>query len=353
MIARHAVPLSLVMVMIAAIGVSCGQEPGSPLSLGHPGERAPRSNTPHVGIEQGGSTVHGWPRSVSPVPQRFEGDGLHNMFRLTPRLLSGSAPADDAAFASLGALGVTTIISVDGARPDLERAHARGMRYVHIPIGYDGVDADQQRRLVASARAGLGTSEKGAVYVHCHHGVHRGPAAAAVALIGLGVLNNEQAVAFLEAAGTSHSYPGLYASAKAARRLPDLPVADDPWDGLPEAVEVSDFTEAMADIDRVWDRLKIIRASGWSTPSDHPDLVPAAESGMIVDLLRSAQLHPPMLPDPARAGTFEELLARAISAADELETALVARDPASAERAWRPLADSCTACHQQFRNPPK
>src|SRR5215475_14398645 len=72
-----------------------------------------------------------------------EAPGLHNVYRLTEKLLSGSSPEGDEGFASLQRLGVKTIISVDGMRPDLERAHRFGMRYVHLPIGYDGVPKEQ------------------------------------------------------------------------------------------------------------------------------------------------------------------------------------------------------------------
>jgi hypothetical protein len=32
-----------------------------------------------------------------------------------------------------------TIISVDGARPNVDAAKKEGLSYVHIPIGYNGV----------------------------------------------------------------------------------------------------------------------------------------------------------------------------------------------------------------------
>ena len=40
-----------------------------------------------------------------------------------------------------------TVISVDGARPDVVRAHSFGLRYVHLPIGYDGVPREQALRI--------------------------------------------------------------------------------------------------------------------------------------------------------------------------------------------------------------
>src|SRR4051812_22126541 len=78
-----------------------------------------------------------------PVPQApdklGEMGGLHNIFRVTPSVYSGSSREGDDGFRSLRRLGVRTVLSVDGARPEVERARKHGLRYVHLPIGYDGV----------------------------------------------------------------------------------------------------------------------------------------------------------------------------------------------------------------------
>src|SRR5581483_3702797 len=67
--------------------------------------------------------------------------GLKNAHRLTDRVLSGAQPEANVAFRELAALGVKTVISVDGAAPDVASAHKAGLRYVHLPIGYDGIPA--------------------------------------------------------------------------------------------------------------------------------------------------------------------------------------------------------------------
>ena len=101
--------------------------------------------------------------------------GLNNVIRITEKLLSGSVPEGDTGFQTLQKLGVKTIITVDGAKPEVERAEKFGMRYVHLPIGYDGVPADQGWRLAKAVR-----DLPGLIYIHCHHGQHRSPAAAVV-----------------------------------------------------------------------------------------------------------------------------------------------------------------------------
>src|SRR4051794_15740036 len=69
----------------------------------------------------------------------LEVEGLHNVFRVSARVYSGSVPEGDEGFASLHSLGIKTVISVDGMQPDVEAAGRYGLGYVHLPFGYDGV----------------------------------------------------------------------------------------------------------------------------------------------------------------------------------------------------------------------
>src|SRR2546422_4056322 len=128
------------------------------------------------------------------------GEGLHNAHRVTDKVLAGAAPEGDAAFEKLKQLGVKTIISVDGAKPDVETARRHGLRYVHLPIGYDNV-APQQGLAIAKAIDDL----PGPIYVHCHHGRHRSAAAVAVACVMNGSLRPEQAESVLRTFGTGEN----------------------------------------------------------------------------------------------------------------------------------------------------
>src|SRR3984893_602801 len=107
------------------------------LLCGCPGNEA-------VGPVASESTVHELGKVESP--------GLHNVFRLTDKLYSGSSREGREGFASLVQLGIQTVISVDGARPDVETAHKFGLRYVHLPIGYDGVPPEQGLRIAKAVR---------------------------------------------------------------------------------------------------------------------------------------------------------------------------------------------------------
>src|SRR4051794_16072618 len=76
--------------------------------------------------------------------------GLHNVYRITDNLFSGSSPEGDAGFRSLKEMGIKTVITVDGVRPDVEHAKKYGLRYVHLPFGYDGIS---RQRILELAKA--------------------------------------------------------------------------------------------------------------------------------------------------------------------------------------------------------
>jgi protein tyrosine phosphatase (PTP) superfamily phosphohydrolase (DUF442 family) len=284
----------------------------------------------------------------SPAPATAGGapaelPGLHNVLRVTDRLYSGSAPEGDGGFRSLQQLGVRTVISVDGARPDVARARRFGLRYVHLPIGYDGVPEAQAYRLSRAAR-----DLPGPVYLHCHHGKHRGPAAAAAVRRCLdGACDAEAAVAVLRRAGTDPRYAGLYASVREVRR----PTADEldrvPAD-FPEAAEVGGLVNAMVAVDECWENLKLARAAAWAVPPGHPDVDPAHEALLLAEHYREAGRLPATA---GRPGELRRRLGDAEEGARRLEAALRAGSvPGPAEAAFRDAERACAACHGQFRD---
>jgi hypothetical protein len=266
--------------------------------------------------------------------------GLHNVFWPLPALVSGSAPETDVDFAAIRALGVRAVVSVDGAPPDVEAARRAGLKYVHIPIQYGGVD-ETQRRMLAQAMRDLPKP----VYVHCHHGKHRGPAAAAVAAVAVGWWTPEQAVAFLKQAGTSSNYPGLYEAARTGACLSDEELArlDE---RLSEIAPTGDLAKAMVAIDLAAEHLDVIQKAGWKTPASHPDLVAAAEAGRITELLRG---HFPT----SQPATDDGRVARwrlAVDAAVALEAAIAVGGPERCDAALAALRTQCAACHRVERD---
>ena len=194
------------------------------------------------------------------VPERLVIPGVENAYRLSPRLYSGGDPHGAEALAALKELGIRTLISVDGATPDVEAARKLGLRYVHLPIGYDGVPREQAVKLVKAMK-----TLPGPVYVHCHHGKHRGPAAAAVCGLATEGWTEEQALAWMERAGTSPDYRGLYTSAREFVR-PSAEELERAGTELPERAKVPALAELMVQVDERWDHLKAVQKSGFKVP---------------------------------------------------------------------------------------
>ena len=180
----------------------------------------------------------------------------------------------------LKSLGIKTIITVDGARPDLETARRMGMRYVHIPVGYDGVPRDKAARIIKAYR-----SLEGPVFVHCHHGKHRGPTAAALCGVAIENWSKEEALAWMKTAGTSPDYPGLFDTVRDFV-APGSDELDRAASDFPEHQKVPGLVDAMVEIDRHWDQLKAIRDAGYRTPRTHPDLVPAQAALQLLEDFR-------------------------------------------------------------------
>jgi protein tyrosine phosphatase (PTP) superfamily phosphohydrolase (DUF442 family) len=279
-----------------------------------------------------------------PAAKPVEAEGLHNVYRVTDRLYSGSGPEGDAGFRSLANMGVRTVISVDGARPDVERARRYGLRYVHLPIGYDGVPEEQALRIAKAVR-----DLPGPVYLHCHHGKHRGPAAAAVVHRLLDEsCDAETAVAEMKRAGTDPRYEGLYASPGRLNR----PTREE-WERVssdfPEVAEVGDLARLMVAVDERWEHVKEVRAAGWKSPAAHPDLDPAHEALQLREHYREAARLNSVLAQPEE---FRRMLADAESSAAELEDAL-RKDRDKAEQAYRKSAEACSRCHARYRDVPQ
>lgn len=263
--------------------------------------------------------------------------GVENGLQLTERIYSGGEPHEEASFKELARLGIKTIVSVDGAVPNLAAARRYGLRYVHVPIGYDAVPDKAQLMLTRVAR-----EIEGPIFVHCHHGQHRGPAAAAVLCIADGAVVAASADAVLKTAKTSKDYTGLWSDVAAFK----LPAASATLPPLVEKAEVESFAAAMAKIDRHFDQLKLCRDAKWKAPSAHPDLVPQQEALLVYEQLRESGRH--LTGDHNEE--FRGWLAASEAAAQRLARTLKAGDQAMAETHFAALQKSCKQCHVKYRD---
>ncbi len=276
-----------------------------------------------------------------PAVEPQELPGLHHVYQLSDQIISGAEPADREALAQLADWGVRTIVSVDGKAPDAEHAATLGMRYVHIPIQYAGITEDELLKIAKTFR-----ELDPPFYVHCFHGKHRGPAAAAVGRVVLDGLERERAIAEMRQwASTSGKYEGLY-SAVAAADLPSASATAAFEFDFPEQHAFEGLRASMVGMTRAWDHLQWFEDNVWEPLAEHP-LTREAE--------QLAQLYVAAGEDEGSATwteKFHNLLGEGREAAAKLERALKQdpRDTAAAEEAMEVVRVSCRECHREYRN---
>lgn len=278
----------------------------------------------------------------APAPREFP--GLHQVVTFREGLLSGGEPQAEG-FATLAAMGVRTIISVDGAAPDVAAAKAAGIRYIHLPMGYDGCEESRVLELTRATRDGLA---RGGVYIHCHHGKHRSPAATAAVAVSMGWMTPPQAIERMKFAGTAANYTGLFRDVAACRVLPASAI-DAVKTDFPEVCMPKGLVKGMVDIDLVFDHIKEVQAAGWKTPAAHPDLVPAAEAGRLADLFRTLAADE----ESTRHGPeFVAMMNASQAHAQRLEDLIVtgSASPDSMASLVKSLAADCKACHAKYRD---
>jgi hypothetical protein len=279
----------------------------------------------------------GWDGSL---PARVPADHLPNLIRVTPGVYSGGLPEGPAAFGELRRLGIATVISVDGAIPDVVSATNAGLRYVHLPHGYDGVPAERGHELARAIR-----DLPGPIYIHCHHGKHRSPAAAAVACIETGTLSADHARNLLALAGTGPQYRGLYRSVESATRV-EAAILDRASNHFPEQVPPAPLVEEMIAVDKLLDGLTQAETVGWPSsnrPSDDPTHQALLLHEHFVEMGR--------LEEVARQSiAFQQSMAEGESAANQLQEFLRQDLRASASQQLKLVRRNCQQCHQQFRD---
>ncbi len=285
-------------------------------------------------------------------PRTLAARHLTNLVQVHDNVISGGLPEGEPAFTELTQLGIKTIISVDSARPDVATARKHGLKYVHLPHGYDGISSDRVVQLAKAVR-----ELDGPIYIHCHHGKHRSPAAASVACVAAGLLPTNQAVAVLQLAGTSPNYRGLFEAAARVQPI-DLTVLDGLIVEFPETSSVPPMAEAMVALDRTHEHLLQLAKAGWKSIPEHPDLFPVHEALILQE--HFSELW--RMDDCRRAlPDFARLLQDSESLACELKGELskvAGSDPAAETRAMldamaSKISLNCNLCHQKFRDSPR
>lgn len=270
--------------------------------------------------------------------------GLHNVVAYAPDVYSGSVPEGAIGFATLKRLGIKTVISVDGMEPELAPAKAEGLRYVHLPVTYAGFSEERKLEIARAVR-----DLPKPIYVHCHHGKHRSAGATGAAMVTLGQLTPEQAVARMKVSGTSPDYKGLYAcSASAAPVLPA--VLDAVSNRFPEVSRPQGTTKTMVEIDELSDSLKAVQKAGWKVPKDHPDVVPAAEAGKLADHFRVLAGDAETKAKPPEYAVWLTAASKQVEGVEAGLAAATAAGPAELDKRWVGVQASCKQCHGKYRD---
>ena len=273
-----------------------------------------------------GTVISGQEQSASPQPIV----GIENLRQVAPELFSGSQPEGPAAFEELARRGIKVLISVDGATPDVKAAHQYGLRYVHIPIGYDQLKSQARADLVEAVK-----TAGGPVFIHCHHGKHRGPAAAAYCGMAVGKLSQIEAINILKLAGTRADYTGLWE----AVRMFEPPTV--PAGLLVESAAVEPLTGAMVRIDHHFSgldkELENEQVDDWKGF--------ASEALLLAEEFRELPRT-----SPSTDEMFNTRMKLAIQATEDIHVAAGQRDLAGVKAAVQKSVQSCVDCHANHRN---
>lgn len=267
--------------------------------------------------------------------------GLHNVVTYGPDVVCGGVPEGEEGLHTLAAMGIKTIVSVDGATPDVATAEKLGMRYVHLPISYDTVTPERQHQLAQAL-----SSCDGPVYMHCHHGKHRSAAALGSAMVLAGKLTPELAQERMAVSGTAKEYTGLWQAVRDAKPLPADQLRVDPKT-LPSVTKVSGMVGTMAEIDMVIDLVKQAKEAGWKAPTDHPDLVAGKETARLASLFANLKQDQESLAHPA---DYQTKLDASIAASAALDAAVRGNDAEAAGKHLAVITKGCKECHVVYRD---
>jgi len=292
------------------------------------------------------------PAATRLAPFKLDTKHLPNAIQIHERVVSGGQPDGEQGFRELKELGFKTILSVDGAKPDVVIARQFGLRYVHLPHGYNGIGPDRVAELAKAVR-----DLDGPIYIHCHHGKHRSPAAAAVACISAGLIEQDPTCSILKLAGTSENYRGLFDVVESAHRIAESSL-DAIQTEFPEFAKLPPMAVAMVELERTYAQLNQLFQSHWKPLANHPALDPAHEALLLrehfTEMLRMESVA-------QRTDAFRKLLTESESDAKLLEESLRLEKqeqndaPSAASSPSAPFARiiaNCMNCHQQYRDVP-
>lgn len=271
--------------------------------------------------------------------QRRTVEGIENFIQVSDRVYSGGEP-NQAGLEYLKSIGITLLLSVDGLSPDRAAAEKLGLKYVHVPMGYDGIHSAEMQDFVT-----LMAHYRGKIFVHCHHGKHRGPAAVAACLVISKEMTKDQATQFMHGAGTSKDYIGLW---KSIEELDATQYEPQDFSKLLLAKPDKSLAQWMAELDRAWEIIQFEQKNPQASLS-------AEQLTLIAEAFRESSRLAKKAPENEygdQAGR-EYVVHGLEESAKETQTILELSQAQAHEKARdfiKSLAKKCTECHAQYRN---
>ncbi len=275
----------------------------------------------------------------APEPQELP--GMHNVIQLSPTIISGSEPHGEKALQKLAAMGVKTILSVDGKVPDAATARKLGMRYVHVPIQYSGIKKDELAKIAKTFR-----ELEPPFFVHCFHGKHRGPAAAAVGRLLIDGAPRTEALAEMVHCGVAGKYGGLYRTIGAGTMPTARETRAFDW-GFDEAHPFGGIRAGMVDLTRSFDHLKALEKRGFEADPAHPDIDARNEASKVVQLYERMNADKELRAEPE---DYRRWMQDSTRVTRDLLRALEAGKTDLARKHLAATKRLCIECHKAYRN---
>ncbi len=247
-------------------------------------------------------------------------------------LYCGALPESSEDFDFLRKAGVKTVITVDRAKPDETKADSMGLRYVRIPIGYDGIPKKAALDFLKLLR----TPEiQGPYYLHCHGGKYRSGAMAAIYRIGVNHWSNDSALAEMTHYAGDEKYLGLIKSVQKFKSPSEKDLVKYKYD--PNApIPAMPLADQMGDIQRLWKALQKLAKSG-----DEKDEM----KGMAIGLQEHfAEIY--------RLKTCEKCDMQGFKALQEMSTQfqLMQKTLDFSPGTLAKVEEGCTSCHKRLRD---
>jgi len=291
--------------------------------------------------------------SDTTLPRKQPSKHLPNLIQVTPNVYSGGLPEGPDAFQELKSLGIKTILSVDGAKPDLDAAAQVAIQYVHIPHGYNGIPEETVERLAKALRA-----LPGPIYIHCHHGKHRSPAAAAAACKASGLIDQNQAERVLKVAGTNPNYKGLFRSVNESTLISPERLASI-LAQFPSTAQTPPLVDTMVELEHSFNKLQKLADSHWQlAPTSNSDKSTTDYPHESVLLREHFEEMLRLDSTSEQPNDYQEMLRASHQAAYRIEQMLhqPLSNPVSdlhvqaLRNNWKTIQSNCIECHQAYRD---